>query len=107
MPDRLVTSSRCCNTLRRYIDWKQGDLIFTAAQLPERVETTGETLELSLLARTALELAQKFNAIYHRHPMLQEKDEAVRASRLAATGIFSAALEELTELLGLTVPDRM
>lgn len=83
------------------------DLVFTVAQIPERVESAGETLELSLLARSALELAQKFNAIYHRHPMLQEENDDLRTARVATTRIFAAALEELTDLLGLTVPERM
>ncbi len=83
------------------------DLVFTVAQLEERVETAASTLELSLLARTALELAQRFNAIYHRHPILHEEDPGLRAVRLATTDVFARGLDLLTDLLGLPVPERM
>ncbi|TNF76246.1 MAG: arginine--tRNA ligase [Acidobacteria bacterium] len=56
------------------------DLNLSVAQIPERVEVAGKSLELSLLARHALDLAQKFHAIYHRHPILQETDDAVPVS---------------------------
>ena len=77
------------------------------AQIPERVEMAGRSLELSLLARHALDLAQKFHAIYHRHPILQETDENLRAARLATTQIFMRGLEALAGLLGLPLPKRM
>ena len=44
------------------------DLVLAAAQSGEVAEKAGATLELSLLARHALDLAQKFNAIYHQPP---------------------------------------
>ncbi|HTQ78910.1 MAG TPA: arginine--tRNA ligase, partial [Thermoanaerobaculia bacterium] len=50
------------------------DLVLTVAQTGEAVERGAEGLELSILARQALELAQRFNAVYHRHPILQEKE---------------------------------
>ena len=83
------------------------DLVYSAAQVPEQVEPAGETLELSLLARAAFDLAQKFSTFYNQHPMLQEEDAGLRAARLAATRIFAGALEGLLELLGITVPERM
>jgi arginyl-tRNA synthetase len=83
------------------------DLILTAAAIPDTLARAGESLELSLVARHALDLAQKFNAIYHRHPILQESDEALRAVRLAATQVFEVALADLAVLLGVPLPDRM
>ncbi len=83
------------------------ELVFAAAELQDRAAAVAESLELSQLARFALELAQKFNAVYHRHPILQEEDSAVRASRLAATRIFAKALTELMGLLGLPLAQRM
>ncbi|HUO87493.1 MAG TPA: arginine--tRNA ligase, partial [Thermoanaerobaculia bacterium] len=50
------------------------DLVLGVAESPEVVAKAGATLELSLAARHALELAQRFNALYHRHPILQETD---------------------------------
>ena len=57
-------------------------------------------LELSLVARHALEIAQRFNAVYHRHPILQESDAAVRAARLATVQIFRRGLEDTRRVAG-------
>jgi arginyl-tRNA synthetase len=83
------------------------DLVLTVAATPDVVHRAGETLELSLVARHALDIAQQFNAVYHRHPILQESDEAIRSVRLAATRIFETGMVELATLLGLPLPDRM
>jgi arginyl-tRNA synthetase len=83
------------------------DLVLAVAQTPERVATAGATLEPSLLARHSLDLAQKFNAAYHKHPILQEEDADLRDARLAATRIFALGLEALAELLGVPLPERM
>lgn len=83
------------------------DLIFSVAEIQDRAEAAAESLELSQIARFALELAQKFNAVYHRHPILQEPDAERRATRLAAAQIFAKGLGTLTDLMGLPVPERM
>jgi arginyl-tRNA synthetase len=83
------------------------DVILAVAQSGETVEKAAESLELSLIARQALELAQRFNALYHRHPMLQEKDPQMRAARLATLQVFRRGLETLGELLGVPVPEKM
>jgi len=83
------------------------DLVLAAAQSGEAVERGAAGLELSLIARHALELAQRFNAVYHRHPILQESDEPTRAARLAAVQAFARGLEALGEILGIPVPERM
>jgi len=83
------------------------DLILSVAQIPETIDRAGDTLELSLLARRAQDLAQKFHSVYHRHPILQEKRLPVRTARLAATEIFTRGLSTITELLGVPLPDRM
>src|ERR1700674_1138681 len=49
-------------------------LILEVAQIGDLVEKAVAALELSLVARQALEIAQRFNTFYHRHPILQERD---------------------------------
>ena len=83
------------------------DLVYTVAQIEDRVGAVAESLEISSLARLALDLAQRFNAIYHRHPILQEQDPELRHVRLAATQVFTSGLRALCELLGLPQPSRM
>ena len=83
------------------------DLVLTVALIPQRVEMAADTLELSILARHALDLAQKFHAIYHRHPILREPDENLRLARLATTLVFLRGLETLSALLGIPLPSKM
>jgi arginyl-tRNA synthetase len=83
------------------------ELILAAAQIGEVVEKAAESLELSLIARQALELAQRWNALYHRNPILQEKDPCLRGARLATAQIFRRGIETLGELLGIPFPERM
>ncbi|MCY3971779.1 MAG: arginine--tRNA ligase [Acidobacteria bacterium] len=83
------------------------DLVLLASQCQDTVERAATTLELSLIARHAVELAQKFHAIYHRHPILHERDADFRDARLAATQIFVRSLEALAGILGVPLPERM
>jgi arginyl-tRNA synthetase len=83
------------------------DLALAVGQIPDKVRAAGDTLELSLIARHALELAQRFNGIYHQHPILHEADPDLRDARLGVTLVFAKGLEALCELLGIPVPERM
>jgi arginyl-tRNA synthetase len=83
------------------------DLILEVAQIPELVERAVAALELSLVARQALDVAQRFNTFYLRHPILKERDPAVRAARLVTVQIFRRGLEDLAKLLGIPIPERM
>ncbi len=83
------------------------DLALAVGQIPDKVRAAGETLELSLVARHALELAQRFNAIYHQHPILHEENPDLRDARLAVTLVFAKGLETLCALLGIPTPERM
>ena len=83
------------------------DLVLLASQCQDTVERAAATLELSLIARHGLDLAQKFHAIYHRHPILHEQNQDLRDARLAATQIFVRSLEALAAILGVPLPERM
>jgi arginyl-tRNA synthetase len=83
------------------------DLALDVARGGEVVERAAESLELSLLARHALELAQKFSAVYHRHPILQEENDALRSTRLAAVQVFLRGMESIAGVLGIPLPVRM
>jgi len=55
----------------------------------------------------AFALAQAFNQFYHRHPIAQEADTAVRNRRLAVARIFRREMSTLLGLLGIPEPERM
>jgi arginyl-tRNA synthetase len=78
-----------------------------AASIREVAERSVETLELATLARHAFGLAQAFNQFYHRNPILQEPDEAIRNRRLAIARIFRRDMSRLLGLLGIPEPARM
>ncbi|MEP6767819.1 MAG: arginine--tRNA ligase [Acidobacteriota bacterium] len=82
-------------------------LLLDSASLPDVAERAVESLELSTLARHAFTLAQSFNQFYHRHPILQEPDAAVRNRRLAVARIFKREMSRALELLGIPEPGRM
>ncbi len=83
------------------------DLILEVAQIGDLVEKAVASLELSLAARQALDIAQRFNTFYHRYPILKESDPSLRQARLATVQIFRRGLTTLAELLGIPVPERM
>jgi arginyl-tRNA synthetase len=78
-----------------------------AASTPDVAERAVESLELAALARHAFGLAQGFNHFYHRQPILQEPDAAVRNRRIAIARIFREEMSRLLALLGIPEPGRM
>jgi len=78
-----------------------------AASTPDVTQRAVDSLELAALARHAFGLAQAFNHFYHRQPILQEADAAVRNRRLAIARIFRGEMSRLLDLLGIPEPGRM
>jgi arginyl-tRNA synthetase len=102
-----VTAGGVAAVPAAHFDGDLWELILEAAQSAELVEKAIDGLELSLVARQALQLAQRFNTFYRVHPILRESDAERRAARLAAVQIFAGALRPLTGLLGIPIPERM
>ena len=82
-------------------------LLMDAASLPEMAARSVDAFEPSTLARHAFGLAQAFNQFYHRHPILQEADEAIRNRRIAVARVFRREMARALELLGIPEPGRM
>ncbi len=83
------------------------DLVLSTAQVEEAIERGALGLELSIVARQALDLAQKFNQAYHKHPILHEADATLRSARLAAVQVYQKGLETLADVLGVPMPEKM
>ncbi len=84
------------------------ELALACARTPEMVAKAVASLEFSLLAAHARDLAQTFHKLYHEHPVLHAEDEATRALRRAAFRLFGATVTTiLEELLGIPVPAEM
>lgn len=82
-------------------------LVHLAAKLPDTVRSAADNLELSTLAKYAFELAQAINGFYHRFPVLQAEDEAVRDARVAVLLVADRSLRGALDLMGVPVPERM
>ncbi|HEX2225413.1 MAG TPA: arginine--tRNA ligase [Thermoanaerobaculia bacterium] len=106
LPD-VVTAAQVAALPAEVFEDDLWNLILAVAQTAETVEKGAESLELSLIARHALDIAQQFNSLYRKHQILHEKDEVVRAARLATIQIYRRGLETLAELLGVPVPEKM
>jgi arginyl-tRNA synthetase len=84
------------------------ELALACARTPEMVEKAVNSLEFSLLAGHARDLAQSFHKLYHEHPVLHAEDEASRALRRATFRVFATTITSiLEELLGIPVPQEM
>ena len=83
------------------------DLILEASRLDEVAEQAVRTLELSVLAKFAFGLAQRFNGFYHSSPVIAEHDDALRHWRAAGVTYFLSQMTRALELMGCAVPERM
>ena len=82
-------------------------LAFAASRLREVAEQVRRTEEPAHVARFALQLAQKFNAFYHRYPILRESDAAKQALRLFVIQLFRRQMSRTLNVLGIPIPERM
>ncbi len=83
------------------------NLVIQLIRLERVAEQAVANLEISTLAKYAFGLAQAFNHVYHRYPILQEEDEAKRALRILLTHAFRLRFSEVLGLLGIPLPERM
>jgi len=84
------------------------ELVFACGRVGEMVEKAVASLEFSLLAGHARDLAQSFHKLYHDHPVLHAESAALRALRRAVFRVFAATIDDiLEELLGIPVPREM
>ncbi len=84
------------------------ELVLACARIDEMVDKAVASLEFSLLAGHARDLAQAFHKLYHEHPVLHAEDEGTRALRRGTFRLFAATIAEiLEELLGIPVPAEM
>jgi arginyl-tRNA synthetase len=83
------------------------DLITTAAKFEEEILHSIESLEFSHLAKYTFILCQKFNGYYHKYPVLNESNPALKAVRLRTVLVVRSTLIRGLDLMGIPVPERM
>lgn len=83
------------------------ELVKAIANLPETVQAAAEKYEPSLIARYAVDVAQKFNKFYFDCKILAAEDKKTKNFRLALTNATLQALTNAFALLGIGIPDKM
>jgi arginyl-tRNA synthetase len=83
------------------------DLALLAGSLDARVDQALGSQEPAFIARYAFEIAQAFNAFYHKHHILSEEDAEKRAFLLRLTLLVRDQLVAALALLGISAPERM
>ncbi|MEY2411529.1 MAG: arginyl-tRNA synthetase [Acidobacteriaceae bacterium] len=83
------------------------ELWLAASKTSYLIDQCISTTEPAYLAKHAFQMAQLFNAFYHRHPILNEAAEERRDFLLAAAWIVRRELTRVLSVMGITVPAAM
>jgi arginyl-tRNA synthetase len=83
------------------------NLALEAARLDEVVDQAVRTLEPAVVAKYAFSLAQAFNGMYHKYPILAEERPEHRIWRAAIVSLFRQQLTRALDVMGAEVPGRM
>jgi arginyl-tRNA synthetase len=97
--------------LERYFAGEAGNEIWelwlAASKTSYIVDQCIATTEPAYLAKHAFQLAQLFNAFYHRHPILSEVDEGRKKFLLATVAVVRRELTRALAVMGIGVPSVM
>ena len=77
------------------------------AELSNALDLAFENYAPNYLCDYAYNLASLFTSFYHEHHILHEDDPTRQASWLGLAQISLAILEQVLNLLGIEVPERM
>ena len=89
------------------LDIEDWDLIVEVARLEDVLDSALESLELSMIAKFAFNVAQKANSFYHRCHILSEQDPHRQGVLIAVSHVFRQALGRLLDLMGIETLGRM
>ena len=97
--------------LRDVLEEEENDMLWVLALQLARfdrvVDLAVQSSEVSVIAKYAFALAQDFNRLYHKYPILQEEDRTQRGVRLLLAFALRHRLQQAMSLLGISVPERM
>jgi arginyl-tRNA synthetase len=83
------------------------DVVVYGSKFEEEVLHSIESLEFSHLAKFTFNLCQKFNAYYHKYPVLAEENQDLKNVRLLTIFYVRAILTRALDLMGIPLPERM
>jgi arginyl-tRNA synthetase len=95
----------------KYLNGESGndiwELWLAASKTSYVVSQCIATTEPAYLAKHVFQLAQLFNAFYHRHPILSEADEDRKKFLLATVAVVRRELTRLLGIMGIDAPSVM
>ncbi len=89
------------------LEEKERNLIQRLSEYPQTVRTAGNDFSPAIICNYAYALACDFNSFYHDFSILNEQDEAKRATRLLLAQNVAKVLRSAMALLGIEMPERM
>ena len=95
------------NALNSTLSDKEIELIQKMSEYGAAVEQAGKDYSPSGIANYCYELTKVFNQFYHDYSILNEEDEAKKATRLVIARNVAKILKNGMRLLGIEVPERM
>jgi arginyl-tRNA synthetase len=104
---RRVPAAEVANYLAGEVADEIWGLWLASSQTSYVIEKCIATTEPAYLAKHVFQLAQFFNAFYHRHPILNEPDEKRKQFLLATAAVVRRELIRCLAVLGITVPPVM
>jgi arginyl-tRNA synthetase len=108
---RDVASYVSTDDLAKYLNGADGDAIWelwlASSKTSYVVDQCIATTEPAYLAKHVFQLAQLFNAFYHRHPILAEPDEGRKRFLFATVAVVRRELIRALAVMGIAVPSAM
>ncbi|RIK36541.1 MAG: arginine--tRNA ligase [Chloroflexi bacterium] len=89
------------------VDATERNLLLKLAELPDMINLAFTQRAPNHLCEYAYTLATMFNRFYHQHHILSEKNIEQQASWLSVVQYTARVLEQVLDLLGIDVPERM
>jgi arginyl-tRNA synthetase len=108
---RDVASSASTEDFAKYLNDADGNEIWelwlASSKTSYVIDQCIATTEPAYLAKHVFQLAQLFNAFYHRHPILAEPDEGRKRFLFATVAVVRRELIRALAVMGITVPAAM
>ena len=86
---------------------KEEALIQLLSSYPDKIREAGEAHSPAVVANFAYDLAKEFNQYYHDTKILREEDGGLRSFRLQLASVVARVLVHATDILGISLPERM
>jgi len=83
------------------------EFLFNLSRFDDISRQAFDSLDLSLIAGWAYDMAQSFNSYYHKYSILKETDKNLQLLRLGIVEHYRNIMTGIAGILGLPIPDKM